>query len=222
MNLLLLGAPGSGKGTLANFVMNDLKVPVISSGNLLRHAVEVRSSLGIQIKNSMDTGELISDEIVMELVAQNLASQNHKDGYILDGFPRNLKQAEIFDQYFLAHKEYQIEHVVYLKVDIETILNRLLGRRLCPLCGTIYQLHDHPPKVAGICDKDGAALVTRSDDQPETIKHRFDIFLKETLPLVSYYEKQGKLDTIHGELSDVESYKDFNACLRRWKDLYKI
>jgi adenylate kinase len=222
MNLLLLGAPGSGKGTLANFIMNDLKLPVISSGNLLRHAVEVRSSLGIRIKNSMDTGELISDEIVMELVAQNLASQNHKDGYILDGFPRNLKQAEIFDQYFGAHKEHQIEHVVYLKVDIETILNRLLGRRLCPLCGTIYQLHDHPPKVAGIYDKDGTALVTRSDDQPETIRHRFDIFLKETLPLVSYYEKQGKLDTIHAELSDVESYKDFNTCLRRWKDLYKI
>ena len=222
MNLLLLGAPGSGKGTLANYVVRDLNLPVISSGNLLRHAVEVRSDLGIKIKNSMDTGELISDEIVMELVAQNLESQNHSDGYILDGFPRNLKQAEIFDQYFVNHKKHQIEHVVYLKVDIETILNRLLGRRLCPLCGTIYQLHDHPPKVAGICDKDATALITRSDDQPETIKHRFDIFLKETLPLVSYYEKQGKLDTIHGELSDVESYNDFNTCLQRWKDLYKI
>ena len=196
MNLILLGAPGAGKGTQAELLMQHLGIPSISTGNMLREAMANGSDLGKQVKQCMDEGKLVSDDLVLSLVAERTAEPDCKNGFILDGVPRTLSQAEAIDAKGIA-----IDHVVSLEVDDAAIKDRMSGRRVCTHCGASYHIANNPPKTEGICDLCGAAVAIRKDDEPATVQHRLDVYHASTEILKDYYAKQGKLRLISGDQS---------------------
>lgn len=197
MRLILLGPPGSGKGTQANLLQDKFDIPKISTGDILRAAVEEGSELGKQAKRFMDNGELVPDEVVISLIKKRIVEPDCERGYILDGFPRTIVQAEKLGE-TLAAMGKDIDSVVDLEVDPEELLVRLTGRRTCKNCGTMYHQTSHPPKVESVCDECGGELYLRPDDNKETIVKRLEIYNKETAPLKEFYRKQGKLKTIQG------------------------
>ena len=200
MNLILLGPPGAGKGTQAQFIVDQYKIPQISTGDMLRAAVKAQSSLGIKAKAIMDSGGLVSDEIVLGLVSDRLACADCENGFILDGFPRTIPQATEL-AVILEGLDCTIDHVISLDVSNEEIVQRLSGRRTCSACGKGFHVVYAPPRVDGICDYCGAKLLQREDDRKETIINRLFVYDQQTSPLKKYYADCGVLRHIDGALS---------------------
>ena len=195
MKLILLGAPGAGKGTQAELITKRLSIPSISTGNLLRQAVEEKTLLGVKAKEFMDSGKLVPDEVVIAMVKERTLQPDCKNGCIFDGFPRTIKQAEALD------KIMDIDAVVSIEVPDEMIEKRMTGRRVCLSCGATYHVENRPPKVADTCDKCGDALVIRKDDSAEVVRNRLHTYHEQTEPLKGYYDRQGKLKMIVGKAS---------------------
>lgn len=197
MRTVLLGAPGSGKGTQGVVLSKKFNIPQISTGDLLRAAVAAGSELGQKAKAAMDAGALVSDEIVIGLIRERLSEEDAKNGYILDGFPRNIPQAEALDD-MLNELGQPLQGVVLLDVPFEELMQRLTGRRTCKDCGAIYNVHLSPPKVEGHCDRCSGELFQRQDDNEETIGNRLKVYEESTAPLIGYYQNQNKLHSITG------------------------
>ena len=194
MNLILLGAPGAGKGTQAELLMKQLRIPSISTGNMLREAMANGSDLGKLVKSHMDEGRLVPDELILSLVAERVRSADCRNGFILDGVPRTLVQAQELDRIGV-----KIDYVVSLEIDDSVIVDRMSGRRVCSKCGASYHIVANPPKREGICNGCGQKLVIRKDDVPETVLNRLKIYHETTEVLKDYYDKQGKLCLIKGD-----------------------
>ncbi|MGN1139491.1 MAG: adenylate kinase [Ruminococcus sp.] len=194
MNIIMLGAPGAGKGTQAAVLCEHFNIPTISTGNIIREALRTGTEMGLKAKSFMDAGQLVPDEVVIGIVKDRLQEDDCKAGYILDGFPRTIPQAEALDKMGA-----NIDYVIDIEVADDVIVNRLSGRRVCEKCGRPYHTESLKPKVEGVCDDCCGALVQRKDDQIDTIKNRLDIYHKETEPLVNYYKEQGKLVVIEGQ-----------------------
>ena len=202
MNLILLGAPGAGKGTQAEVICNALNIPTISTGNMLRAAVKAGTEYGLKAKAAMDAGDLVSDDIVIGILRDRIAEDDAQNGFILDGFPRTVPQAEALDAMGV-----RIDKVIEISVPAETIKQRLSGRRVCLDCGATYHVDFKPSKVEGVCDVCGKELVIRKDDRPETVLSRLETYHKQTAPLKDYYEAQGKLVTVIGQDSVEDTSK---------------
>ena len=192
MNLILLGAPGAGKGTLASSLIEKMGIPSVSTGNLLREAIANGTELGLKAKQFMDAGELVPDQLVIDMLRDRIAQADCAKGYILDGFPRTIPQAEALDT--IA----EIECALSLEVPDEVIEPRMTGRRTCIKCGATYHVMHNPPKAEGICDNCGSELTIRKDDKPETVRARLATFHAQTEPLKEFYGAQGKLKCIDG------------------------
>ena len=203
MNMILLGAPGAGKGTQGELIAEKLHIPTISTGNILREAMKNETPLGIAIKESMDNGSLIADDVILEILAQRLAQPDCKNGFILDGVPRTLPQAEAMDA-----KGIRIDHVVSLEVDDAEIASRMSGRRVCTECGASYHIVSNPPKSEGVCDLCGGKVAIRKDDEPATVKHRLDVYHASTEVLKNYYDRQGKLRKVYGNQPIEDTHRD--------------
>ena len=193
MNLILLGAPGAGKGTQAELLMEKLHIPGISTGNMLREAMKNGTAVGEKAKYYMDNGLLVPDEVIMDIVAERVAQPDCKNGFILDGVPRTLTQAEA-----LQERGVQIDHVVSIEIDDSVIEGRMTGRRVCGSCGASYHIAANPSKVEGKCDLCGADLVIRKDDAPETVRKRLVVYHEQTEVLKDFYAKLGKLRIVEG------------------------
>ncbi len=196
MNLILLGAPGAGKGTQAELLVEKLGIPSISTGNMLREAMANGSELGKQVKAYMDSGNLVPDELVLSLVAERTAEADCANGFILDGVPRTLAQAQALDA-----KGVRIDHVVSLEIDDEVITRRMSGRRVCTRCGASYHIEANPPKQEGVCDLCGGEVTIRKDDAPETVRRRLVVYHEQTEVLKDFYAKLGKLRLVEGNQS---------------------
>ena len=203
MNLILLGAPGAGKGTQAELLSKHLNIPSISTGNMLREAMSMDSPLGNQVKSCMEAGKLVSDQIVLQIVAERTSRNDCANGFILDGVPRTLVQAQALDQMGV-----RIDYVVSLEIDDAVIVDRMSGRRVCTKCGATYHLQNNPPKTAGICDNCGGEVATRKDDAPETVRNRLGIYHETTEVLKEYYQNQNKLVMVSGEGSIEDIQRD--------------
>ena len=194
MRLILLGAPGAGKGTQAEVICNTLNIPAISTGNILREAKAKGTPLGLEAATYMDSGKLVPDELVINILKERLKEDVCQNGFILDGFPRTVPQAEALDQMGVV-----IDRVVDLEVPDDKIMARLSGRRVCEKCGSSYHVLYKPTKVEGVCDRCGGKTVQRKDDAPETIKERLEVYHAQTEPLKDYYKKTGKLVVVEGQ-----------------------
>ncbi len=194
MNLILLGAPGAGKGTQAEVICNALHIPAISTGNILREAIKNQTALGMEAKTYMDGGKLVPDEIVINILKERLQQDDCKNGFILDGFPRTVPQAEALDK-----MNVRIDRVVDIEVADEKIAARLSGRRVCENCGASYHTLYKPSKTEGVCDACGGKTVQRKDDHPDTVKERLRVYHEQTEPLIDYYTKTGKLVVVEGQ-----------------------
>jgi adenylate kinase len=201
--IILVGAPGSGKGTQAKRIAQVLGVPQVSTGDLLRDNVSRGTELGRKAKQAMDRGELVSDGLVCDMVAERLQRPDCAQGCILDGFPRTVSQAEWLDRYLMDNKLFlsQPPIVIQLAVEYNSLLQRLTGRRTCPACGRIYNIYLQPPRVANVCDVDGSALETRRDDREDVIIERLKAYERQTLPLADYYRQRGRLLDVNGDLA---------------------
>jgi len=196
MNLILLGAPGAGKGTQAELLTQKLSIPAISTGNMLREAIANGTELGKEAKRFMDEGSLVPDELILGIVADRVAQPDCRNGFILDGVPRTLAQAEA-----LEAKGVRIDHVISIEVDDSEIEGRMTGRRVCSHCGASYHVVANPPKTEGRCDLCGEALIVRKDDKPETVRHRLDVYHASTEVLKDFYQKLGRLRLVNGSQS---------------------
>ena len=201
MKLILLGAPGAGKGTQSDFIKSALKVPVISTGNLLREAIALGTDLGKQAKAYMDGGNLVPDQLIIDLMKEKLQSSDCANGAILDGFPRTVAQAEALQSFS------DVDVALSFEVPDETIVNRMAGRRTCPKCFSVYHVENNPPKVEGVCDKCGEALTIRRDDNPEVVLQRLNVYHEQTEPVKYYYDQLGKLRSVEG-VGEVEEIRD--------------
>ena len=196
MNLILLGAPGAGKGTQAELLVKQLGIPAISTGNMLREAMANGTELGKLAKKYMDEGALVPDELILGIVADRVSQPDCEKGFILDGVPRTLAQAEA-----LEAKGVKIDHVVSIEVDDAQIEGRMTGRRVCAKCGASYHIVANPPKAEGICDSCGGELIVRKDNKPETVRHRLEVYHASTEVLKDFYGKLGRLRTVNGDQS---------------------
>lgn len=199
MKLILLGPPGAGKGTQAKMLVEHFGVPQISTGDILRAAVKEGTPMGVKAKSFMDAGALVPDEVVVGIVEERLQKEDCGAGFILDGFPRTVPQADAL-QSTLAGLGKELDAVVSLEVDIEALVVRLAGRRACKSCGAGYHLQYEPPVKSGVCDACGGELIQRDDDKEETIRNRMSVYLEQTLPLVEYYQGAGLLSQVDGML----------------------
>lgn len=202
MNLILLGAPGAGKGTQAEVISEALNIPQISTGNMLREAVKNGTEYGLKAKAVMEAGGLVSDDIVIGILKDRIAQDDARNGFILDGFPRTVPQAEALDKMGV-----QIDKVIEIFVPDETIKERVSGRRVCEGCGATYHVVYKPSKTEGVCDKCGAQTIIRKDDQPETVISRLETYHETTEPIKDYYAKQGKLETVVGQEEVADTIK---------------
>lgn len=196
MNLILLGAPGAGKGTQAELLVEKLAIPAISTGNMLREAIAQGTELGKKAKQYMDEGSLVPDELILGIVADRVTQPDCVRGFILDGVPRTLAQAQALEE-----KGVQIDYVVSIEVDDSEIEGRMTGRRVCVKCGASYHVVANPPKQEGVCDLCGGELMIRKDDKPETVRHRLEVYHASTEVLKDFYAKLGKLRTVNGSQS---------------------
>lgn len=194
MNLILLGAPGAGKGTQAEMLLERLHIPSISTGNMLREAMKNGTDLGKQVKSCMDSGALVPDRLVLGIVAERTQQPDCANGFILDGVPRTLAQAEALDKMGVG-----IDHVVSIELSDEEVESRMTGRRVCTGCGASYHIVANPTKVEGVCDLCGGQVTTRKDDAPETVRNRLSVYHQSTEVLKDYYKSTGKLRVINGQ-----------------------
>lgn len=204
MKLILLGAPGAGKGTIASLLTEHYSIPAISTGNIIREALKSGSELGLKAKSYMDSGALVPDEVVIEIIKDRLEKDDCQNGFILDGFPRTIAQAEALDNMGI-----DIDVVLDIEADDDMIVRRLSGRRVCEKCGTPYHIVNIPPKKEGICDKCAGTLVQRKDDEPNTVVERLAVYHEVTEPLIDYYKKSGKLKVVDGK----EAFEDTKVSL---------
>lgn len=205
MRLILLGPPGAGKGTQAKMLKEKFGIPQISTGDILRQAVKDNTELGIQAKSFMDVGQLVPDEVVIGLIKERIRRDDCEAGFILDGFPRTIVQAEKLSE-TLTEMGLAIDTVVNLEVNAEEVTSRLAGRSTCPDCGGMFHEESRPPKVAGVCDGCGGTLAQREDDNAETILKRLDVYQESTAPLKQFYKKQGNLKTVEARGSVEEIF----------------
>ena len=203
MNLILLGAPGAGKGTQAELLTKKLGIPAISTGNMLREAMKNGTELGKQVKQYMDEGSLVPDDVILSIIAERVAQPDCKNGFILDGVPRTLAQAEAMEA-----KGIMIDHVVSLEVDDAAIVERMSGRRVCTKCGASYHIVNNPTKTEGICDVCGGEVAIRKDDEPETVLHRLEVFHASTEVLKSFYASRGLLWIVEGNQPIRSTHQD--------------
>ena len=196
MNMILLGAPGAGKGTQAELLSEKLSIPAISTGNMLREAMANGSALGQMVKKIMEEGSLVPDDVILDIVAERVAKDDCKNGFILDGVPRTLAQAEA-----LEARNVRIDHVISIEIDDSVITGRMTGRRVCSKCGASYHVTANPPKTEGICDLCQGQLVTRKDDAPETVNHRLEVYHALTEVLKNFYSQRDKLRLVEGNQS---------------------
>ena len=194
MKLILLGAPGAGKGTQAERLSKELNIPTISTGNILRAAIKNGTPTGLKAKSFMDAGQLVPDEVIIGIITERLAEKDCANGYILDGVPRTIAQAEAIESAGI-----HFDAVVSIEISDETIMERMSGRRVCENCGASYHLVAVPPKRPGVCDSCGGKLVQRKDDAPETVKSRLVVYHKETEPLKDFYQKRGLLKPVENQ-----------------------
>lgn len=195
MRAVLVGPPGAGKGTQAQILASELSVPKVSTGDIFRANVSGGTELGTRAKEYMDRGDLVPDEVTNAMVKDRLSKEDAAAGFLLDGFPRNVPQAETLKG-MLAELDTRLDVVLELRVDEEEVVKRLSGRRSCPECGRVYHVEYDPPKVEGRCDNEGAELYQREDDREETVRHRLKVYREQTAPLVEFYEAEGLLATI--------------------------
>jgi adenylate kinase len=214
MNLVLLGPPGAGKGTQAKRLVERFKVAHISTGDILRAAIQAGSKLGIEAKGYMDKGALVPDDLVVGIIRERIQASDCQGGFVLDGFPRTVPQAEALDRMLAASKT-KLNAVVAIDVTDQVVLDRNTQRRSCPQCGTTYNLINAPPKKPGLCDKDGTALVQRPDDQPEQIVKRMREYREKTAPLKAFYQKQGQLIELDGGQTPDQVWQQIEKALVR-------
>jgi adenylate kinase len=203
MKLILLGAPGAGKGTQADLLVEKFSIPAISTGKMLREAMRNGSALGEEVREIMESGRLVPDDTVLALVSNRIARDDCENGYILDGVPRTLSQAEALDAAGIA-----IDYVVSIEIEDSVIENRMTGRRVCPGCGASYHIVNNPPKTEGVCDACASKLIIRDDDAPETVRNRLALYHEKTEVLKAYYAQQGKLRLIKGDQSIQDTHRD--------------
>lgn len=194
MKLILLGAPGAGKGTQADIISRKLEIPTISTGNMLRAAIREGTPVGLKAKAIIEAGQLVPDDVIMGIVAERVAKPDCQSGYILDGVPRTVAQADALEAAGIT-----VDTALCIDVEDEVITRRMSGRRTCSVCSTTYHVESNPPKVEGVCDACGGALITRPDDMPETVQNRLNVYHAQTEPLLDYYRQRGKLVTVKGE-----------------------
>ena len=207
-NFVFLGPPGAGKGSLAVKVAEDYKIPHISTGDIFRANIKAQTPLGVKVKAIIDSGSLVSDELTFELVKDRLAQDDCKNGYILDGFPRTIPQAEMLDGLVADLK------VVNFNIADEIVIRRLSTRRVCKACGANFNVLTLPPKVEGVCDKCGGELYQRDDDKQESILHRMDVYREQTEPLINYYKNKGKI-------TDLDASIETDILLGEFKKIFK-
>ncbi|WP_105203204.1 adenylate kinase [Neobittarella massiliensis] len=206
MKLIFLGAPGAGKGTQAEKVCDMLHIPAISTGNIIREALKNGTEMGLQAKKYIEAGDLVPDEIIIGIIKERLAQSDCENGFVLDGVPRTVAQAEALDQMGV-----EIDRVINIHVDDEKIVRRMSGRRVCGDCGASYHIDYKPSKADGVCDKCGGKLVIRKDDEASIVKDRLRVYHEQTEPLIAYYEKKGILKTVIGQ----EEIADTSALVRK-------
>ena len=209
MNLILLGAPGAGKGTQAEIICETYKIPAISTGNIIREALKSGTEMGLKAKSYMDAGQLVPDEVVIGIIKDRLAKDDCKNGFILDGFPRTIPQAEALDKMGIV-----IDKVIDIEVPDEKIVQRMSGRRVCEACGASYHILYKKPEVEGVCGKCGGTLVQRKDDHPDTVNARLKVYHEQTEPLKAYYSAQGKLSVVEGQEEVADTTKLTLAALK--------
>lgn len=214
MYVVILGAPGAGKGTQADILSQKLNLAHVASGDLFRQALEKRTELGLLAQRYMDKGELVPDEITVKMILERIGQPDCASGCLLDGFPRTLSQAQALDRE-LGNKGKAVDKAIYIEVPAEELVKRLSGRWLCRNCQTPYHIKNSPPRVAGKCDKCGGDLYQRSDDREETIRERLNVFFAQTIPILDYYREQGKLIRVNGNLSIEEVTKEIISALEQ-------
>ena len=207
MNIILMGLNGAGKGTQASEIVKKFPIPHISTGDMFRKAIKDETDLGKEAKSYMDRGELVPDEVTVGIVKERISEDDAKKGFLLDGFPRTIDQAESLSQ-IMSELDREIDAVINIEVPEEELMNRLTGRRICEKCGTTYHLVFNPPKVDGICDIDGGKLYQREDDNPETVSNRLSVNVKQSKPILEYYNNKGVLKNIDGSKDIDEVTKD--------------
>lgn len=212
MNLILMGLPGAGKGTQAEKIVEKYGIPHISTGDMFRAAIKDGTDLGKQAKSFMDAGNLVPDEVTIGIVRERLSKEDCNKGFLLDGFPRTVAQAEALET-MLASLDRKIDSVIYVEVPKEELFERLTGRWVSPTSGATYHIKFNPPKVEGICDKDGSTLVQRQDDKPETVANRLEVNLKQTQPLIDFYSEKEYLERVDGNQDIQKVFEDVEKIL---------
>ncbi|WP_374720871.1 adenylate kinase [Peribacillus tepidiphilus] len=212
MNLVLMGLPGAGKGTQAEKIVEKYHIPHISTGDMFRAAIKDGTELGLKAKSFMDKGELVPDEVTIGIVRERLSKPDCQKGFLLDGFPRTVAQAEALEN-MLSELERPIDYVINVDVNKDILLERLTGRRICTECGATYHLVFNPPSKEGVCDRCGGELYQRADDNEETVQNRLEVNLKQTQPLLSFYEDKGYLRNINGQQDIDKVFADIEELL---------
>ena len=212
MKIIMLGAPGAGKGTQAKMIAEKYTVPHISTGDIFRANIKGQTPLGMEAKKYMDEGKLVPDELTVKILLDRVAQDDCKNGYVLDGFPRTIPQAEVLTE-ALDKMGDKIDYAIDVAVPDENIVNRMSGRRACVTCGATYHIVHIPPKVENVCDKCGSALILRDDDKPETVLNRLKIYHEQTQPLIDYYTEKGVLKTVDGTKDMKDVFADIVSIL---------
>ena len=212
MKIVMLGAPGAGKGTQAQMLAKKYDIPHVSTGDIFRMNIKNGTELGMEAKKYMDQGLLVPDELTVRILLDSVAREDCRKGYVLDGFPRNIPQADVLDE-ALSKLGDKIDYAINVDVPDENIIRRMGGRRACLSCGATYHIEHVPPKKEGICDKCGQELVLRDDDKPETVKNRLQVYKEQTQPLIDFYTKQGVLHNVDGTKDMNEVFEAIVAIL---------
>ena len=212
LNLILFGPPGAGKGTQAERLVDDFDLPYFATGDILREAVQEETELGKKAKEYMDRGDLVPDELIIDVVSERIESSEAQDGFLLDGFPRNVEQAEALENE-LRDLGRDLTAALLIEVPDEEVIRRLSGRRVCVKNGHLYHVEFDPPKREGVCDQDGSKLIQRDDDHPDTVKHRLEVYREQTSPLGEFYDERGLLRRFDGARSTSEVHDHIRATL---------
>lgn len=213
VNLILMGLPGAGKGTQAEKIVEKYQIPHISTGDMFRLAIKEGTDLGKKAKTFMDQGELVPDEVTIGIVRERLSKPDCSTGFLLDGFPRTVAQADALES-LLQKMERSLDFVLHVDVPQDQLMDRLTGRRICPTCGATYHVTFNPPKQEGICDNDGATLIQRDDDRPETVSKRLEVNVQQAQPLLDFYHDKGYLVSIDGSQEISKVFKDIDQKLK--------